>query len=93
MKTLEAKKRDTEMSLENLRKEGRVPAIVYGKGMDNVMVSVFENDVRSIWHHVSDTATFNLDVEGTVYSVIMKDMQTHPVSGQVLHIDFLVQSA
>jgi len=91
MKTLEAKKRDVAVSLDAVRAEGGVPAIVYGKGVENVTVSVQENEVRSIWRDVRDTEVFTLDVEGTSYNVIMKDMQVHVVSGKILHIDFLIQ--
>lgn len=91
MKTLKANKRDVSTSNEVLRSEGLVPAIVYGKGMDNVTVSVKENEVRSLWRDVRDTKSFPLDVEGTTYTVTMHDMQVHVVSGEILHIDFLVQ--
>lgn len=91
MKTLEAKKRDVAVSLDAVRADGAVPAVVYGKGMENVTVSVLENEVRSLWRDVRDTEAFTLNVEGTTHTVIMKDMQVHVVSGKILHIDFLVQ--
>ncbi len=91
MKTLEATKRDAASSTKFLRSEGLVPAIVYGNDIENITVSVKENEVRSIWRTVRDTESFTLDVEGTAYTVIMKDMQVHVVSGDILHIDFLVQ--
>lgn len=91
MKTLEAKKRDTAVSLKVVRGEGAVPGIVYGKGIENIPVSVMENKVRSIWRDVRDTEPFILDIEGAKKTVVMKDMQVHVVSGQILHIDFLIQ--
>lgn len=93
MKTLEGKKRDSNASLEAMRQEGYVPAIVYGKGMDTLMLTVFGNDVRSLWREVGDHGTFSLDIEGTTYPVIMKDIQTHVVTGDILHIDFVVSEA
>lgn len=92
MKTLESKKRDTSVSLDAIRADGLVPAIVYGKGLENITVSVKENEVRSIWRDVRDTEAFTLDIEGDAKTVIMKDMQVHVVSGKILHIDFLVQA-
>lgn len=91
MKTLEATQRDLSTSTEALRAEGLVPAIVYGKGIENINVSVKENEVRSIWRDVRDTEPFTLNVAGAKHTVIMKDMQVHVVSGNILHIDFLVQ--
>ncbi len=92
MKTLEAKKRDMAVSTDTLRSEGIIPVIIYGKGMDNISATVMDNAVRSIWADIRDTKMLTLDLAGTTYSVLMKDMQTHPVSGQILHIDFLVQA-
>ncbi len=91
MKTLEAKKRDLALSTDFLRKEGKVPAIVYGKGTENIAVIVMENEVRKIWRDVRGTETFTLDVEGQSFPVIMKDIQAHVVSGEILSIDFHIQ--
>ena len=91
MKTLAAKKRDITKSNESLRKEGFVPAVVYGGGIENINVSVLENETRKIWRDVKNTETFTLDTEGTKHKVIMTDMQVHVVTGDILHIDFLVQ--
>lgn len=93
MKTLAAKKRDTATSLDTLRAEGGVPGIVYGSGIENITVSVQENEVRKIWRDVKDTGVFTLDIEGETKNVIMKDMQVHVVNGSILHIDFQVQTA
>ena len=92
MKTLESKKRDVAVSLDAVRADGSVPGIVYGKGLENIAVSVKENEVRSIWRDVRDTDTFTLNIEGDAKKVIMKDMQVHVVSGKILHIDFLIQA-
>jgi len=91
MKTLEAKKRDIATSLNTVRQDGGVPAIVYGKGTENLPVTVIEKAVRSLWRDVRDTETFILDVEGTSYNVIMKEIQTNSLTGAVLHIDFHIQ--
>jgi large subunit ribosomal protein L25 len=91
MKILEAIKRDAATSLDVLRNDGYVPAIAYKNGMENVILAVKENEVKSIWRDVKDTEAFTLNIEGTKHIAIMKDMQVHVVSGQILHIDFLVQ--
>jgi large subunit ribosomal protein L25 len=92
MKTLEAKKRDVATSLNTVRENGEAPAVIYGNDMETISVSVVENDLRAIWRDVKDTETFTLDVEGTSYTVIIKEIQTHPVTGKVLHVDFYVQA-
>lgn len=90
MKTIEAKKRDLSLSLDMVRKEELVPGIVYGNNIENTTISLPENIVRSAWKNIKDKQEFNLDVEGTIYKVVLQDMQVHVVSGKVLHMDFMV---
>ena len=70
-----------------LRKEGLIPAIIYG-GIDPLHISVTEKEVKNLIY----TPDFNLaeiDSEGKQYKCIVKDVQYHPVSDKILHIDFL----
>ena len=92
MKTLEAKKRDMEMSLDALRATGMVPAVVYGAGSETTSISVSENEIRKIWRHVMKTEAFTLNVDGSDMTVKIQELQTNPVSGIILHIDFMVQA-
>ncbi|MGB0925211.1 MAG: hypothetical protein ACPGTS_00710 [Minisyncoccia bacterium] len=98
---LTATKRNTDNTLAYLRDQGQIPAIVYNKDTENIMVSVPDNMVRSLWKNIKPTKNpetgqetkpeFTLDLEGTNHTVILQDMQTHPVTGDVLHMDFLVK--
>jgi large subunit ribosomal protein L25 len=73
-----------------LRAEGKIPAVVYGHGMDPLPVSV---DRRELRHALSGTAGMNtildLTVDGTVYPSLIKDIQRHPVKRSVQHVDFI----
>jgi ribosomal protein L25 (general stress protein Ctc) len=55
------------------------------------LLLLWENEVRKIWRDVRGTEIFTLDVEGQSFPVIMKDIQAHVVSGELLNIDFLIQ--
>lgn len=73
-----------------LRREGRVPAILYGHGVEPTAVSV---DDRELFHALHGPAGRNalmaLDVEGTTTLVVARDLQRHPVKRHVLHVDLL----
>jgi large subunit ribosomal protein L25 len=73
-----------------LRADGKIPAVVYGHGMDPLPVSV---DRRELRHALSGTAGMNtildLTVDGTVYPSLIKDIQRHPVKRNVQHVDFI----
>ncbi len=74
---------------KKMRREGRIPAIVYGAGMDAVSVSVPLTDLAAILR--SDTGPntlFALDIEGEGPSdVIFQARQIHPIQGRLIHAD------
>lgn len=74
-----------------LRREGKVPAVLYGEGTAPLSIAV---DHRSLWYNLEKetfhTATIKLNVSGKSLDVIVRDFQMHPFRQQVQHIDFQV---
>jgi large subunit ribosomal protein L25 len=71
-----------------LRKTGQVPGIVYG-GSDTESVP-FQADARELRRVlVGSGALIDLKLDGDARPVIVKDMQFHPVRGDLMHIDFV----
>jgi large subunit ribosomal protein L25 len=74
-----------------LRAQGKVPAVVYGAGVDPTSVSVVWRDLRqALTTDKGLNAVIELDVDGETHPTIVKDLQRHPVRRDVVHIDFLV---
>ncbi len=73
-----------------LRREEKIPGVLYGHGMTPLSVTV---DRRELRHAVSGSAGMNtllsLQVDGKAYPAIIKELQRHPVRRTVTHIDFL----
>ncbi|TVR74561.1 MAG: 50S ribosomal protein L25/general stress protein Ctc [Marinilabiliales bacterium] len=69
-----------------LRKQGGVPCVLYGGG-ENIHFTAPENDFR---HLVYSPKVFllKLDIEGKVYDAVLQDIQFHPVTDRILHMDF-----
>ena len=74
--------------VNSVRREARVPAIVYGPGVENTNFSVDEKELKALTHSQYPHLV-NLDVEGKKFTAIMKDIQYHPVTDRPLHVDFL----
>jgi large subunit ribosomal protein L25 len=71
---------------KTLRTNETVPCVLYG-GKDSVFFSVEEADLREIIF-TPNVYFIALNVNGKKYSAKIQDMQFHPVSDKVLHIDF-----
>ena len=73
-----------------LRREGRVPAVVYGLEQDPVNVSVAWPDLRqALTTDAGVNAIITLEIDGAEQLSVVKDLQRHPVRRDVIHIDFL----
>ncbi|MCB1038650.1 MAG: 50S ribosomal protein L25 [Acidimicrobiales bacterium] len=79
---------------KRLRADGKVPAVVYGLDADPIPVTVEWRPLReALTTEAGLNALIDLDVDGTVALTIVKELQRHPIRGNVLHIDFLRVSA
>jgi large subunit ribosomal protein L25 len=73
-----------------IRTQGLVPAVVYGLGADNVSVSVSQRELVHILSGGSGMNTLiTLDINGKQELAIARELQRHPVRGNVIHVDFV----
>ena len=70
-----------------LRNQGNVPCVLYG-GEKQVCFYAHENDFRNLVY-TPDVFIVELDIEGEKFRVVMQDLQFHPVTDKLLHLDFL----
>jgi large subunit ribosomal protein L25 len=72
------------------RASGRVPAILYGGGMDPVSITVDRRELALAYHTDSGTnVLLDIQVDGDNTLAFTKDLQRDPVKGTVLHADFV----
>lgn len=72
--------------------EGLIPAVLYGAGRESMAVSLSRHDFElTMSHHAMGSTVIKLEIEGEdeVVNTVIKDMQTHPVKGNVTHVDFM----
>ncbi|HIE74392.1 MAG TPA: 50S ribosomal protein L25/general stress protein Ctc [Flavobacteriales bacterium] len=70
-----------------LRNQGNVPCVLYG-GEKQVCFYAHENDFRNLVY-TPDVFIVELDIEGEKYQAVMQDLQFHPATDKLLHLDFL----
>ena len=70
-----------------LRNQGNVPCVLYG-GEKQVCFYAHENDFRNLVY-TPEVFIVELDIEGEKCRAVMQDLQFHPVTDKLLHLDFL----
>lgn len=73
-----------------LRRQGRVPAVVYGAGEQTASVSVDAYELERLLARVNaDTTVFELHTDGgAVRRVLIRELQKHPYRPGIVHVDF-----
>jgi large subunit ribosomal protein L25 len=71
---------------KKLRKQGNVPCVLYG-GDENIHFIAPENDFRHLVYS-PNVYLLKLDIAGKVYDAVLQDIQFHPVTDKILHMDF-----
>jgi large subunit ribosomal protein L25 len=75
--------------VKNLRKQGLVPAVIYGPALkETVQVSVNEKIFSKFYQVHGHSTLFELSSEGKKYQVLIRDVQVDPVRRNPIHVDF-----
>ncbi len=90
---IEAVQRKTERKsdLNKLRKEGFIPAVVYGKGIEPLDITMDKTEFMKLYKKsFNELVFYEVMVGGIEYHTLLKERQIHPVSREILHVDFMV---
>jgi large subunit ribosomal protein L25 len=87
MKVLKAKIRKViGKKAKTLLKEGKIPAVLYGPGIENLNLEINEKEIEKILRERNSPIV--LKVEDKEYQVLIKEIQREPIKGKIIHIDF-----
>ena len=74
-----------------LRRQGLVPAVLYGGRVASLHVSILKKDLVDLLNHVTRSTPVEVKVDGKdTYHVFLKEIQVHPITEQFLHLDLYV---
>ena len=70
------------------RRAGYTPAVVYGHGLDGLPVKVGTGELRRVLSSHAGLVKLQVEGQDDPYPTMIKDVQTDPVKGELLHVDF-----
>lgn len=79
---------DTKSNLNVARKQGRIPAVLYGIGKDTLSLEVNEKELLEMLRTNPRAILQGKLTDGTTVPVVVQNIQKQSMSGKVLHIDF-----
>ncbi len=76
--------------LNNYRREGFIPAVIYGEGKVGINILLNKIDfMKNYKKSIGGVAFFDFDLAGKKISTFIKEKQVHPVSRDFVHLDFM----
>ncbi|HXK40161.1 MAG TPA: 50S ribosomal protein L25 [Candidatus Paceibacterota bacterium] len=90
MTTLEIEARDTKKSLDALRGEGKIPAVLYGPKEPTASVAVDAKIFGKVFKEAGESTVVTLEGLGEAKDAMIHEVAYHPVTGKALHVDFYV---
>ncbi len=86
---LDAKKRETlGKKTKYIRREGGIPAVVFGKGIEPTNITLNYNEFDKTYKKAGKTNLINISLGEEKVKVLVKDVQYDPVSGNISHASF-----
>jgi large subunit ribosomal protein L25 len=78
-------------AVRRLRREGKIPGVIYGHGTDPVPVAIVARELRvALNSEAGANQLLSLDTGSGTYLAIAREIQRHPVAQTVTHVDFVI---
>ncbi len=87
---LQAQPRTKDATRGQLAAELRIPAVFYGKQQESTMISLDATTFEKVYSEAGESTIISLNDGKEDHDVLIHDVQYHPVSDQILHVDFYV---
>lgn len=93
MPSIKVKKRTKEEKPKKIRKEGQIPAVLYGPEVGNILLKLDLKDFKEVYKSAGETTLISLEFDdGKKYEALIHDWDTDPITGEFIHVDFFQPS-
>lgn len=86
MFALKAQKRDSGAKGET----GEIPAVFYGAGKPSTSIAISLIDFKKVWQKAGESSAIKIEMPDGAVDALIHEVQTHPVTDEPMHVDFLV---
>lgn len=85
----ESRTRSGSSAAKAVRRQGLVPAVIYGGHASPAMLTLSHNEVlKHLVHEAVYSHVLDLTIDGKTEKVVLKGLQRHPAKPQIMHMDF-----
>jgi len=82
-----AQKRDK--AAKELRRNGLIPAVIYGKKFENIGLELDSHEFLLLFRDAGSSNLVDLNIDGKSVKTLIHDVQHHPMTNAIIHVDFL----
>ncbi|KAB2328848.1 50S ribosomal protein L25/general stress protein Ctc [Cytobacillus depressus] len=75
--------------LTRIRRDGNIPAVVYGAKVESKPIYFSEADFSKVMKKVGRNGVISLDLNGQKHNVVLSDYQADPIKNEIVHVDLL----
>jgi len=87
--TLNATKREiTGSKVKNLRGDGQIPGVLYGKDFENINLALNKSEFQKILKKAGTSTLVTIQIDGKDYNTLIHEPQLDAVTDEILHVDF-----
>lgn len=88
--TVEVRSKTGKGASRQARREGKVPAVLYGHGADPQHLNLPGRELAAVLRNFGTNAVLTLDVDGTEALALPKQIEIHPIKRSIQHVDLII---
>jgi len=78
----------TGKQVKALRRAGLLPAVIYGRGISPINITLDAHDASRIFPNLTSSQLLVIDLNGQRHTTLIREKQRHPVNRHLVHVDF-----
>ncbi|WP_197383576.1 50S ribosomal protein L25/general stress protein Ctc [Mycolicibacterium mengxianglii] len=86
----EVRSRTGKGASRQARRDGKVPAVLYGHGTDPQHLNLPARELAAVLRNFGTNAVLTLDIEGTEALALPKQLEIHPIKRNIQHVDLII---